>query len=117
MDLSDIAWVFPLISRDSKFYKLIVHNLVLKMRDDEFASAELDEADLPKEVLVDAFTNCASLSQECNMFSCFTSVCHYHHHEGPDVMSEADCIRRIEAGHNIYDSNVGGLKQRAWSWN
>ncbi|KAI4763312.1 hypothetical protein E4T52_08027 [Aureobasidium sp. EXF-3400] len=117
VDWSRVKWVFPLVSRTNKLYELILDNAVMEMKDQKDISTRLDNADLPKEVLVD-------LVHKGNLFpkafkghaSCFEAICHYHLHADQGTVKQEECIRRVQDGINSYEY-YGALKQKVWAWN
>ncbi|KAI4720286.1 hypothetical protein E4T48_03418 [Aureobasidium sp. EXF-10727] len=116
VSVSEVARVVPLISRSGKLYKLIIDSLLLEMRGGH-DTGDLEDADIPKEILIDLLSRAFIVSvdfNKCRM--CFQSICHFHCHGGQNVLSEEECILRIQAGDNVYEPDGVDLKQQAWIW-
>ncbi|KAI4728593.1 hypothetical protein E4T49_03561 [Aureobasidium sp. EXF-10728] len=114
--LSEVAQVVPLILRHGKLYSLIIDSLLLEMRAG-VAAMDFEGADIPKEVLIDLLSRIAivpmGFRETC---MCFQSICHYHCHSGQNVLSEEECIFRIQARDNVYDPDDVELRQKTWVW-
>ncbi|KAH0337205.1 hypothetical protein KCU81_g8228, partial [Aureobasidium melanogenum] len=116
VSLNDIAWLFPLIPHTSKLYQLLVDNLVLELKDTSEIRRRLVEGDLPRTALIDISLRRQSLRRNFKRYeACFESVCHYHLHEQSGGMSRQECIRRIEAGDNVWSDELD-LEQCMWEW-
>ncbi|CAD0096916.1 unnamed protein product, partial [Aureobasidium vineae] len=115
VNLSEITQVLPLILRESNLYKLVADMMALEVRLDHMTDG-LSDADLSKEFVVDLLCRTIRLPEEFNKyFMCSQSACHYHSHDDQNVVSEEECIRRIEAGNNVFNISVD-LKQKVWDW-
>ncbi|CAD0113470.1 unnamed protein product, partial [Aureobasidium uvarum] len=115
VELSEVERVVPLISRSGKLYKLIMDNLLLEMRGG-WGADDLKNIDLPKEMLIDLLSRITLSPAGFDTFNmCFQSICHYHFHGGQNVLSEEECVRRVEAGNNVFDPEVD-LRQKVWGW-
>ncbi|KAG9843203.1 hypothetical protein KCU98_g7956, partial [Aureobasidium melanogenum] len=116
VDLDDIEWLFPLISRRSKLYQLLVDKLLMELREDTGSESRFINGDLPRIALIDLVRRSESLTTDFNTSeACFESVCHYHIHGWQGAMSQGECIGRIEAGHNVFYPDID-LDQREWDW-
>jgi hypothetical protein len=115
--LSEVTGVVRLISRKSELYDLLLDILTIGLRHDGMHTLESRRSDvlsLPKELLLDLLLKDYKLSRDFeNWDQCFRAVCHYHCHEGQGIMSEGDCIRKIENGWNIYHE-LDDLSQGSW---
>ncbi|KAG9759088.1 hypothetical protein E4T50_07052 [Aureobasidium sp. EXF-12298] len=113
--LDDIEWLFPLILSKSQLYRLLLDNLILEARASSMTRGRLLGAGLPKAILVDLFLRSNHLPESFNLHTaCFNSVCYYHLHDQQDGMSKEECIRRVEAGYNVWSPNIN-LKQQEWN--
>ncbi|KAG9635137.1 hypothetical protein KCU64_g15137, partial [Aureobasidium melanogenum] len=116
VSLNNIDWLFPLISHTSKLYQLLVDNVVLELQDTSEIRRRLVKGDLPRTALIDISLRRSSLPREFKAYdACFKSVCHYHLHDQQGSMSKEECIGRIEAGDNVWSSDLD-CKQSKWNW-
>jgi hypothetical protein len=112
--LREAEWVIPLVSQNSNLYDLILDTLILELRINDLDCAGLATLDLPRKFLTDLLCKSNELSEAFNAFDkCLQAVCHYHCHEGEGVMSEEECIRNTDAGHNTYYKHRN-LEQLGW---
>ena len=91
VNLSEVAWIITLVSRNSKLYELILDNLILELRADTLHHRRLGAMDLPKEFLFDLLARTTELSESfCQSHQCFGAVCHYHCHGEQGLLSKED---------------------------
>lgn len=116
ISLSDVTWVIILVSRKSTLYNLILDCLVLELRNNEISNDRPGAFTLPAEFLIDLLLRSNELPEHFDQFEkCLQAVCHYHCHEGQGVMSEEHCIKKVEAGCNIYyEYQLQDVEQLAW---
>lgn len=112
--LNEIVWVILFISRNSKLYDLILDNSILAIRNGCLEYRHLGTVDWPNEFLLDLLAKSHKLPENFSGYDkCFQAVCHHHCHEGPDIISEEDCIKNTEAGCNLY-YEVEDREQLGW---